>query len=86
MTEPDNTPPEPSWTFRRAFVYGVTIMCCVFLSTLIYKIGGDGPLMWIALALILLIGLLSTLYIAGAAFEWSQILKINIGNRGKDDV
>lgn len=79
MITPDDTPPEMNWTFRRAFVYGLTGACCAFLTALIWKIGGDGPLMWIALALILLIGLLSTLYIAGAAFEWSQILKINIG-------
>lgn len=75
----DDTPPEPSWKFRRIYTYALTVLNCGGVGAIIWRIDDAKALMWIALALIVLNIVLATLYIAGAAFEWSQILKINIG-------
>lgn len=78
MAEPDNTPPEMNWTFRRIYVYSNSIVTYILLTIIILMAGIKGAHMWIALALILQNIVTITLYIAGASFEWTQMVKINV--------
>ncbi len=83
MTE-DQTPPEPKWLFRRVYTYGLTALNCAGVAAIIWKLDTPSDLRWVALALILSNLVLTTLYIAGASFDWAQIVRVRFG-KGNDD-
>jgi hypothetical protein len=82
MTAPDDTPPEPKWFFRRIYAGVLTVLIAAGVALIIFKIDTPLDLRWIALALIVRGVLLDTLYIAGASFDWAQIVRVRFGKGG----
>lgn len=70
----DNPLPEPSMFWRRWLTVGFSIIASGLIGWIIFKMGGDRELMWVALALVLSDFLGKLLYMAGAsAIDLSRI-------------
>lgn len=72
----DDTPAEPKMTMRRAYTFAAGLIYSAFLAFIIWKVGDDSVLKWIALALIAANVIREGFYMGGASLiDWAMITK-----------
>lgn len=68
MTEPrDDTPAEPSFTYRRRYAFAALVLNALAVGAIIWKLEDAKALMWIALAQTGANIIIAGLYMAGAS-------------------
>ena len=81
--------PEIRWTWRRAYTYGVTVGGLLLLNVIINLLvtataGAVQALLTIALALIVLIGVVGLVYLAGATVTDIRRLAVAVRDPSKE--
>lgn len=69
MIDPQDPLPEPTWGWRRAFVWFVTITACALLGYIVQQLRGNASLAEVAKWLIGLIAYLVTCYLIAPSAE-----------------
>jgi hypothetical protein len=63
-----NPAPEPTWKYRRAYVYALTLLACVGIGVALARMSGADAKI-VALALVGLVALISTYYLIAPTAE-----------------
>lgn len=69
------TPPvEVRWLWRRVYSYTVTVLNCVGVGAVIWRLNDAHSLQWLGLSLVGANVVLATLYLAGATVtDWAKL-------------
>lgn len=69
QTDPQDPLPEAHWTWRRAFTWGLTIICLILIAWIVRKLSTGEHLAGVAYGLIGLIALFATYYLIAPSAE-----------------